>query len=201
MRTGRERYGRAPDLLVLFRLPDLICHTALAFSELVDEDEHLGASAEDLRRYGRTVTEAYRFMDRAVGQLIEAAGEEPNIVIVSDHGFDLESRWPDWKQSYDHAQGPDGLFLAAGPAFRPGEVEGLTILDVLPLVAEIKGLPIADDLDGREASVSLGERFVPPGPVRRVRTYGERFPSGAGLQTSGAEQEQMDRLRALGYMD
>ena len=198
-REGARRYGRPPELLALFRLLDMICHTSLAHSELVDE--HLDSRPEDVRRYGRAVSEAYRTIDRMVGELAGVFGAEANIVIVSDHGFDLESSWPDWKQQYSHGQGAQGIFLAAGPAFRAGRVEGLTILDVLPLLVELKGFPLADDLEGRPAERSLGALFVPSGPPRRVATYGERLAVVTPTRLSGTEAEQMDRLRALGYIE
>jgi hypothetical protein len=198
-REGAKRYGRPPDLLALFRLLDMICHTSLAHSELVDD--HLDSRPEDVRRYGRAVSEAHRTIDRIVGELVAAFGADANVVIVSDHGFDLESSWPDWKQQYAHGQGAQGIFLAAGPAFRAGRVEGMTILDILPLLVELKGFPLADDLEGRPAEKSLGPLFVPSGPVRRIATYGERVAVVTPAGRTGTEAEQTDRLRALGYVD
>lgn len=122
-------------------------------------------------------------------------------MIVSDHGFDLQSHWPDWRRDYGHDQGAQGVFLAAGPAFRPGKVEGLSILDILPLLVTLKGFPVAEDLEGRLPEQSLGERFVPSGTPRRVPTYGIRVPSVPLRGRSGTEAEQMDRLRALGYLE
>ena len=64
------------------------------------------------------VTESYRTLDRVVGELLEAFGEG-NVILVSDHGFGLERR-KKTRRVYDHRRGPDGIFLAAGPAFDVG---------------------------------------------------------------------------------
>src|SRR5204862_2250280 len=45
LERSRRRYGESADLLVLFRLVDKTCHTALVYSELVAD--HQQASGED----------------------------------------------------------------------------------------------------------------------------------------------------------
>lgn len=195
---GRRHLGRPPDLLVLFRLVDMVSHTSARFSELVDD--HLGATPDELRRYGRVVSEAYRTVDRALGELVQAFGPEANVVVVSDHGFELQSHPPEWTPSYDHRNGAAGIFLAAGPALRPGRADGLSVLDVFPLLAELKGFPLADDLDGRPARDTLGPLFVAGEPPRRVATYGPREDGGASVAGGPDDPELLERLRALGYL-
>jgi hypothetical protein len=70
-RTSRE-FGRPADLLVLFRIVDIASHAALGVSELVED--HLGASEADRRKFGGLVSEAYRSVDRALGELMAAMG-------------------------------------------------------------------------------------------------------------------------------
>jgi hypothetical protein len=195
---GRRRFGRPPDLMVLFRLVDMVSHTSARFSELVDD--HLGATPDELRRYGRVVSEAYRTVDRALGELLAAFGPEANAVVVSDHGFELQSHAPEWTPSYDHRNGAAGMFLAAGPAFRAGRVDGLSVLDVFPLLAELKGFPLADDLEGRPARRALGGLFLARAEPRRVATYGARDAGGAGAAGGPEDPELLERLRALGYL-
>jgi hypothetical protein len=195
-REGRDRFGQPPDLMVLFRLIDMVGHTSLRFSELVPD--HLGASADELRRYGRVVSEAYRTLDRSIGELLAAFGPAANVLVVSDHGFELQSHAPENIPSYDHRNGASGILLAAGPGFRPGRTDQLSILDLLPLMVELKGLPLADNLDGRPGALTMGPLFVPPGVPRRVASYGER-PVGPSAGAA-RDDEASERLRALGYV-
>ena len=190
---GRRSYGQAADLLVLFRIVDKTCHTALAYSELVDD--HLGASADDLRRYGGVVSGAYRAVDGALGRIQEAFGAG-NVIVVSDHGFALEGR-----RGYTHNQAPAGVFLAAGPAFRAGRVEGLSVLDVLPLLLFLKGFPVAEDFDGDLPMQVLDPELLASRPPRRIASYGTRGRMAQHLEGSSAvDAEMLERLRALGYL-
>jgi predicted AlkP superfamily phosphohydrolase/phosphomutase len=191
----RRQYGRAADLLVLERLVDMACHAALAESELVED--HLGVSAERQRKFGRVITAAYAAVDRQLGELLQAYGDG-NVIVLSDHGFHLVSHWPDWNRTYGHGDAPSGIFVARGPAFTPGRVDGLSVYDVFPLLARLKGLPVADDLAGR-----IPEEVLSPSararPITRVARYGAAAPVAEG-DAAADDREMMERLRALGYV-
>jgi hypothetical protein len=192
----RRRFGVPADLLVLFRIIDIASHSSLHQSELVKD--HLDATAEDLRRYHGVVSEAYRSVDRALGQIIQAFGEG-NVLVISDHGFQLEV-YPESPTLYHHRRTPPGIFLAAGPAFRRGRVEGLSLYDIMPLMTYLKRFPVADDLEGRVPEQVLAPEFLASNPARRVASYG---PRGAVVTASGAsatDEAQLERLRALGYI-
>jgi hypothetical protein len=192
LERSRRLYGDPADLLVLFRLVDKTCHTALVYSELVDD--HLDAPADDVRRYRRVVSEAYRAADRAVGRIREAFGNG-NVIVVSDHGFELEP-----SGRYGHGQAPAGVFLAAGPAFRSGPVDGLSVLDVLPLLLYMKGFPLADDFDGRLAGEALAPELLAARPPRRIASYRAGGEGGGSPGASDVDAEMLERLRALGYL-
>jgi hypothetical protein len=192
----RRRFGVPADLLVLFRIIDIASHASLHQSELVKD--HLDATPEDLRRYHGVVSEAYRSVDRALGQIVESFGEG-NVLVISDHGFRLEI-YPGSPTMYHHRRTPPGIFLAAGPAFRPGRVEGLSLYDIMPLMTCLKRFPVAEDLEGHVPEKVLDPTFLANAPVRRVATYG---PRGAVVTARGggvADEAQLERLRALGYI-
>jgi hypothetical protein len=190
---SRRLYGAAGDMLVLFRLVDKTSHTALVYSELVED--HLGASSSDQRRYGGVVSGAYRAVDAALGRIEEAFGAG-NVIVVSDHGFKLEVA-----RGYNHTQAPPGVFMAAGPAFRPGRVDGLSVLDVTPLLLYLKGFPLAEDFDGRLPVQALDPALLASQPPRRIASYGDRLQGGQRLEASSAvDAEMLERLRALGYL-
>jgi len=198
MELGGERFGSPPDMLLLSRMVDMASHAALGVSELVSE--HLGASEEERRRLGGVVSEAYRAEDRFLGELLDSFGEG-NIVIVSDHGFELMRQLPGHADRYGHIYGPDGIFIAAGPAFGTGRVEGLSVYEVFPLLAYLKGFPLAADLPGRLAEEVFDPEFWARHPVRRVATYDESRYVVAPQLPERVEEEMMDDLRALGYVE
>ena len=193
--SSRRRFGRPASLLVLFRIVDIACHRSLAESELVED--HLGASAVRLRKFGRVVSEAYRRADSSLGQILDAVGEA-NVVVASDHGFEREIQ--DSQAVYQHLNAPAGVFLARGPAIRPGKVEGLGVYDVMPLLAALQGLPVADDLPGRLREDLLRAEFLVASPAGRVASYGRRGAVVAAATGTAADEAALERLRALGYV-
>jgi hypothetical protein len=197
-RTRRE-YGAPADLMVLFRTVDIASHSALQLSELVDD--HLGAPPEDVRRFSRVVSEAYRSVDRALGDLMAAFGEG-NVVVVSDHGFALETTGAGAEETrlYHHMLAPPGVFLAAGPAFRPGRYDGLSVYDIVPMLAVLKRFPLAANLPGRVPEEVFDPVFLANTPVVRVASYGRRTAGRAAGRASGADEDALERLRALGYI-
>jgi Type I phosphodiesterase / nucleotide pyrophosphatase len=190
---SRRRYGRPADLFVLFRLVDKTSHTALVYSELVQD--HEDASSDDIRRYRGVVSAAYRAVDDALGEIQQAFGEA-NVIVVSDHGFKLERG-----RGYNHTRAPAGVFLAAGPAFPPGRVEGLSVLDIMPLMLYLKGFPIAQDFDGRLPTEALRPALLASNPPRVIASYGRRgWPVKNAEGSAEIDAEMLERLRALGYL-
>jgi len=118
---------------------------------------------------------------------------------LSDFG---SSRVWDATYRYSGMHRPDGLFIAAGPGIRAGtDFTGASLTDIAPTVLYWMGLPIPRDMDGSplvdimtrehsaEHAVKFGGDASSARPVDR-REYG-----------ADEEEEIMDRLRDLGYMN
>jgi len=196
MEWSRRQYGQTADLLMIERAVDIACHDALRESELVQD--HLGATPDGMERFSRVVTEAYRSADRVLGELMAAFGEG-NVLVISDHGFELEREGLPQFWQYNHSQAPDGIFVAAGPAFGHGPVEGLSVYDMLPLLLFLKGFPIAEDLPGRLPREVFAQELRRR-PATSVPSYGTRERSGAWSGPPAMDEEMLERLRALGYV-
>jgi hypothetical protein len=121
------------------------------------------------------------------------------VLVVSDHGFRLEDPGDGNPRYYGHGLAPAGIFIGAGPAFEHREVEGLSVYDMLPLMAYLKGFPVADDLQGRLRRDIVSPAFRAAQPLRRVASYGGRSAEGVAAPL-GVEPEMIERLRALGYI-
>jgi hypothetical protein len=184
------------DMMVIFRLVDMICHSSLKFSELVED--HLQSSPEDVRRFGQAVTEAYRQVDHVVGELVTGFGEG-NVVVISDHGFRLEGK-KNKRQRYNHQSGPSGIFLASGPAFSQGEVGELSLFHIMPILLATKGFPVPTDIVEAVPTQVFAPEFLAQHPVTAIDSYGSIRPSGVSSE-SVVDQEMMERLEALGYLD
>jgi hypothetical protein len=194
---GRRRWGTPPDMMIIVRLVDSTCHAALKYSDLVTD--HLDASQADRRKFGRVVTESYHAADMFLGELMDAFGCG-NVVVVSDHGFQRESYWPNWHKAYGHNHAPDGIFIASGPAFGRGRVDGMSVYEVFPIMAYLKAFPLANDLPGRLPLEVFDKRLRSRQPVRRIASYGEWQSRRSAWESSTVDDQMIEHLKALGYI-
>jgi predicted AlkP superfamily phosphohydrolase/phosphomutase len=95
-----------------------------------------------------------------------------------------------------------GVLIAAGPGIRAGvEIAGARLLDVTPTTLYSLGVPLNDDMDGRPLLDLFTDEF------NAMRTLDTRARSGGDLAdrvdpyTVEEEDEIMDRLKGLGYIN
>ncbi|MBI3450464.1 MAG: tetratricopeptide repeat protein [Acidobacteria bacterium] len=172
-----------------------------------------GVRAEDVARWGMVTERYYLLQDRLLGEILDAAGPDASVMVVSDHGFRSGSGRPqtdprigigaaaDWHRKF-------GIFAASGPGFRSGAVlEDLSVLDVTPTLLALLDQPAARDMDGVVATAALDRaagRPVPE-PIPSYEALGEwRRPadeaSGRGEAQAAVDREMIAKLTALGYI-
>lgn len=148
---------------------------------------------------GRVMAGAYAAVDRHLGRILEAMGDDATLVLVSDHGFDRETG-----HEGGPVQGTPGIVILRGDGIRAGAtIRGASVYDVAPTILALFGLPIPDDLRGRvllsafepEAVERLGLRFGPRLPERYPRGHPALRPI-----PSPTDDLLVERLRALGYL-
>lgn len=77
------------DLLaVVFRATDLAQHYFWRFMD----PGHPHYTPEEHRKYGQLIARAYEECDAAIARLMETAGPDTNVLVVSDHGFGRETK-------------------------------------------------------------------------------------------------------------
>lgn len=160
-----------------------------------------GVSARDVELYQEVMVGCYRWHDMMLQRLLELAGEETSVLLISDHGYFHDQRRPridadpqTWHRSH-------GIAVAAGPAIRAGErLWGATLLDVAPTALSILGLPPAQDMSGRVWTELLSHP-----PTATVPTYEQPDqPQIEGPLTTAdfrSDHAAMQQLVDLGYLD
>jgi len=145
-------------------------------------------------RYSNTVTRFFEFLDAQLGRLIEAAGPDTSILVLSDHGF--EPHDDPWSSGY-HDEAPPGFWVAAGPGVRQGvRAAPATLFDVFPTLAATLGLPLSDRLEG---SVMEDAVCAPAAtPVADYEGSTRYLPAIAPPARLGDEVEE--QLESLGYL-
>lgn len=188
-----------------FWLVDYVSHAFWQYYDDTEFTEKPDAFSKQL--LGDAIPQGYRLMDQILGNIIDHASQNANIVIVSDHGFgSATGRHRLGAEKYQHLSGnhrPVGIIMAAGPDIRPGTVEGMTIVDVMPLLSALAGLPISDELPGELDHRILSEEFLTSTPVNYTPQYDFTWRSNQpnNLEIDDpAQTERLKSLQGLGYI-
>ena len=165
-------------------------------------------SPEDHALYADVVGGAYVFHDTMLGVLMELAGDDATVVVISDHGFHADHLRP--RDLPNEPAGPAaehrpyGIFVAAGPGICGDQlVHGGSLLDVTPTLLTLFDLPVGRDMDGRP----LLAIYEQPPEVTFVDSWDDipgnaaRLPATAAAGDPDAAAAVLLRLADLGYID
>lgn len=159
-------------------------------------------AAELKRRFGGVVDGYYRLIDKMIGRIRRAVGHNATIVLVSDHGWG-DSEGPAALHSnvpFDGVHFKEGVFIAAGEQIRPGKVSPLSLYEVAPTVLYLMGVQPPAAMPGRIAT-----EIIRPEQLRRHKPTASNAPvpraEKATQRPAPHADEEMQRLRSLGYID
>jgi tetratricopeptide (TPR) repeat protein len=140
----------------------------------------------------------YEFHDAMLGRLLELAGPETTVILLSDHGFQSGNLRPDPSAEAAQWHRLLGVLAMRGPGIRRDErIYGATLLDIAPTVLTLFGLPVGRDMPGR---VLTGAFAVPP-QVTEVDTWESTATRPAAIAAAADSQAALRQLAALGYLD
>jgi tetratricopeptide (TPR) repeat protein len=175
-------------------------------------------SAEDAKAYGQVVNGMYRFHDMMLGTLLDLAGPDATVILLSDHGFYSDHLRPAVIEHFrDPAKkfGPEmnpvswhrphGIFVAAGKSIKHDElIHGASLLDIAPTVLTLLGQPVPDDMDGR----ALTQIFIKPVELSRIASYEAPDPHDGVHRDVPVEEsdpfaarQALMQLAELGYVE
>jgi hypothetical protein len=191
--VGIEQYP-VEVLLVYTRGFDELAHmTWHTHERLPGEDPGGGDAVIDfLQRY-----------DWLLGRFLNGIGPDDHLMLLSDHGFERYADPNVGGGTHESAQTARALFYLKGPRIRVGVNlhDEIDVLDVLPTMLELAGLPSAMTLPGRiaaEAFLPEERNFLTPVSAYELARPVET-PKSAG--ESIGDDAMKERLRALGYLD
>jgi tetratricopeptide (TPR) repeat protein len=156
--------------------------------------------------YKDVVNGAYRFHDMMLETLLNLAGPDATVLLVSDHGFHSDHLRPRGIPAEPAGPAvqhrPFGIFCMKGPHVQQDErIYGATLLDVTPTVLTLFGLPVGADMDGRV----LVQAFEEPPQVTRIPSWEQELgecgmhPSDLRMDPAAA-QAVLQQFVALGYI-
>lgn len=146
----------------------------------------------------------YELHDQMLGRLVELAGPEAHVMIVSDHGFLSGGRRPtgvvdpaQWHRNF-------GVFVCAGPGIRQDAIlHGATLLDIAPTILTLFGLPVGRDMEGKV----LVNAFEQMPEIERI----DSWEGAAAIEPDGSTERiaddpeaaaaALEQLVELGYIE
>lgn len=189
-------------LAVYYNGIDHFCHGFMHFHPPRME----GIPEEKFEIYKDVVNGAYRFHDMMLETLLDLAGPDTTVIVVSDHGFHCDHLRP--RSIPTEPAGPAvqhrpfGIFCMKGPHIRRDErIYGATLLDITPTILTLYGLPVGEDMDGRV----LAQAFEQAPSVTRIASWedeaGQCGMHPGDLRTDpAAAQTLLQQFVALGYI-
>ncbi len=185
---------------------DTIDRFAHAFMEYhPPKMEHV--SQEDHERYGAVMAGCYRFHDMMLGRIMELAGEDSTIILLSDHGFQCDHLRPAGSSKIKDGRPVawhrlHGILAITGPNIKKDQrVYGASLLDIAPTILAMLGCPIPKDMDGH----ALTQIFEgDPVELDEIDTYETTQDDDSPVDAEEdpwVVQEMLSRLADLGYIE
>ena len=151
----------------------------------------------------------YRLQDMMLERLVQLAGPDALVVVCSDHGFQSGALRP--LANPQEPAGPVlwhrdfGVLVLHGPGVRRDErIYGATLLDIVPTLLTLTGLPVGADMDGKPLLDAM-ENPAAPGKIPswdEVAGDDGRHPPGFTWRASPEAAQEMNRqFAALGYVE
>ena len=164
------------------------------------------AGQPDTDIFSDVILNAYRYHDAMLGRLMQLAGPDCAVMLISDHGFHSDELLPDYIPA--EAAGPAvehrefGIFCLRGPNVRQGErIYGGSVLDIAPTVLHLFGLPAGADMDGKPLINAFRDRNLPALIHSWEEVSGEDGRHDPALAFDGAAAaESLKQLIDLGYV-
>ena len=188
---------------VYFDAIDHFCHGFMKYRP----PHQAWIAPRDFELYSGVVTQAYLLHDQMLGTLLDKAGPDATVILMSDHGFHPDHLRP--REIPDIPAGPAiehsdlGIFAIMGPGIRKDELlYGASVLDIAPTLLTLFGLPVGEDMDGHV----LTTVFEDPPEVRSIPSW-EDVPGDDGrlpkdtLFDPIAAREALEQMVALGYIE
>ena len=144
--------------------------------------------------------------DAILGEIMSRLDDTTVLMVISDHGFKsgaarLKNRPEIWAGNAALWHRPDGIVAFYGAGVKKGAaIEGASIRDVAPTVLALMGLPRAEDMPGTALASAFDDGVTAGFNPERVATLDKPREDTAAGAKSGASEETMKKLEALGYL-
>jgi len=164
-------------------------------------------SKQEYEIYKDVVNGGCIYHDMMLQKLLDLAGEDTTVILISDHGFHPDHNRPinipkePSGPAVEHS--PYGIVVMNGPGIKKdGLIFGASLLDITPTLLTLFGLPVGEDMDGKV----LTNAFETPPQIETVKSWenikGEDGSHPATIELSQQDMEaELQQLIDLGYIE
>jgi Flp pilus assembly protein TadD len=192
-----------PDVLaVYFEWVDAVSHLFMLHTPPKLPD----VSQAEYDQYKDVVEQAYVLQDEVLGEIMRHMDDRTVLMVISDHGFKsgaarLKNRPEIWAGNAALWHRPDGIVAFYGAGVKKGAaIEEPSIRDVAPTVLALMGLPRADDMPGHAIASAFDDDVTKTFSTEHVATLDKKREDATAGTASGASEQTMKKLEALGYL-
>jgi len=189
-------------MAVYYDAIDHFCHGYMKYHP--PRQEHI--PVQDFELFKDVISSAYRFHDMMLARLLELAGPDTTVILISDHGFHPNHNRPKiipkepTGPAIEHS--PFGIIVMKGPGIKKDElIFGASLLDITPTLLHIYGLPAARDMDGK-VLIHAFENDTLVSPIQsweNIKGPDGRHPADLVLSEEDMQAE-LQQLIELGYI-
>jgi len=157
--------------------------------------------------YKDVVISGYKYHDMMLERLLQLAGDDVTVMLISDHGFHPDHLRPvnlpkePAAPALEHS--PYGIVVLNGPGIKKDErIYGASILDVTPTILTLYGFPVGADMDGNVLVNAFEESVIP----EKIDSWDD-IPGDSGQHPADKQEdpyaaaEAMEQLIELGYIE
>lgn len=160
------------------------------------------------KRYQRTIPSVCRYLDLMLGVLMELAGEDVLLILMSERGIHSDNLRPQNSEVAFRQAGREpwfreqGILAMHGPGVTVGgRIQGAGLLDLAPTMLRYMDIPVSSDMPGRvlrEAFTTLPEEQTDNSPEVPI---GGQMHAGHTHLSKVQKQLALNRWQEIGLLD
>ena len=187
-----------PDVLMVF-LPGIDRISHWLWGNLEPDELYppgLRPSVDERQAGATALRQYYAFTDALIGRLVEGYAPEDLVLVVSDHGFEAGVSLMLLTGKHDSPNALNGVLFARGQGIPVDQPAGpVNVFELTPSVLTFAGLPVAQNMAAGPAPF-LGKVRIAP-----IASYDDIPIERYAPAQSGNEEDIIEHLRALGYLE
>ncbi|MEM0992919.1 MAG: alkaline phosphatase family protein [Bacteroidota bacterium] len=161
----------------------------------------------DYELYKDVVAGGCRYHDMMLNRLLQLAGEDTTVILISDHGFHPDHNRPNAipkepaGPAIEHS--PFGIIVMKGDNIKKDDsIFGASLLDITPTLLSLYDLPVAEDMDGKV----LVNAFEQVPEIQTIKSW-ENIKGEDGSHSKNSEvnaedaKAELQQLIELGYIE